>query len=234
MKLQSTICFVALIIFSNYAFVQPSHSADFETWADITTIYSISDRWRYDGTQGIRGLLSGDDFTQLFFRPSVRYQAKPWITVHGGIRFFWTGNDLKEDAFEIGPYQGIRFLWPNIGSYTISHYLRREQRMIWVTEGARDFDFSLRGRYQLGAQSPVYDILFKNGLFLKGSIEAFADIESPVFVDRLRYDLGAGTKVSEAWRVELHYFLQQERDSSGSSFSASEHVVRLRLYYSFN
>ncbi|MEX1350379.1 MAG: hypothetical protein AB1Z31_21905, partial [Desulfobacterales bacterium] len=32
------------------------------------------------------------------------------------------------------------------------------------------------------------------------------------FVNRIRYDLGAGTKVSDAWRVELHYVLQDGRE----------------------
>ena len=213
--------------------VRPAHGADFQTWSDIATIYKFADHWRYDGDQGIRGLLSNSDFTLLYFRPSVRYRAKSWFTIHGGIRFFQTFNDDEEDTFEIGPWQGLRFVWPSIGGYAISHYLRFEERMIWQTEGESDFDFTLRSRYQLGVKSPNFDILFKNGIYLMGSIEPFANIERPIFINRIRYDVGAGTQVSDAWRVQLHYLLQQGRRSASSAFSADDHAVRLRLFYTF-
>ena len=138
---------VILIILISIPFlVKNGESADFQTWSDIATIYKFADRWRYDGDQGIRGLLSDSDFTMLYFRPSVRYRFKPWLTVHGGIRFFKTFIDDGDDTFEIGPWQGLRFVWPMIGSYAISHYLRLEERMVWQTEGERDSDFTVRGR----------------------------------------------------------------------------------------
>jgi hypothetical protein len=57
------------------------------------------------------------------------------------------------------------------------------------------------------------------------------------FVNRIRYDVGAGTKVSDAWRVELHYVLQDGReieDLFQDLFSSEEHILRLRLFYTFN
>ena len=229
-----------LAIISIPALVQFGHGADFQTWSDIATIYKFSDRWRYDGDQGVRGVLSDSDFTLLYFRPSVRYRAKPWFTVHGGVRFFRTFFDDGDDTFEIGPWQGLRFVWPMIGSYAISHYLRLEERMVWQTEGERDSDFTVRGRYQLGVRSPNYDILVKNGIYLTGSVELFWNLENNIsdnVVNRIRYDVGAGTKVSDAWRVELHYVLQDGReieDLFQDLFSSEEHILRLRLFYSFN
>jgi hypothetical protein len=166
-----------LIIVSIPALVQVGNSSDFQTWSDIATIYKISDSWRYDGDQGVRGVLSQNDFTLLYFRPSVRYRAKSWFTAHGGIRFFKTFFEDEDDTFEIGPWLGLRFVWPKIGSYAVSHYFRLEERMIWQTEGEKDFDFNLRGRYQLGLRSPNYDILFKNGIYLMGTVELFRDSE---------------------------------------------------------
>jgi hypothetical protein len=229
-----------IIIISIPVLVKSGSSADFQTWSDIATIYKFADRWRYDGDQGIRGLLSDSDFTQLYFRPSVRYRFKPWFTVHGGIRFFKTFFDDGDDTFEIGPWQGLRFVWPKIGSYAISHYLRLEERMIWQTEGQRDNDFKVRGRYQFGVRSPNYDILVKNGIYLTGSVEMFWNLENYIsdnFVNRIRYDVGAGTKVSDAWRVELHYVLQDGKeieDIFQDLFSSEEHILRLRLFYTFN
>jgi hypothetical protein len=218
--------------------VKSVECADFQTWSDIATIYKFSDNWRYDGDQGIRGLLSQNDFTLLYFRPSVRYRAKPWFTAHGGIRFFKTFSDDEDNAFEIGPWQGLRFVWPKIGSYAVSHYFRLEERMIWQTEGDSDFDFNLRGRYQLGARSPNYDILFKNGIYLMGSVELFWNLEDNFFNNfgnRIRWDFGVGTKISAAWRVQLHYVLQDGRaiedDLFRDPFDSEEHILRLRLFY---
>jgi hypothetical protein len=232
---------VILIIFITIpALVKSGDGADFQTWSDIATIYKFADHWRYDGDQGVRGVLSDSDFTLVYFRPSVRYQAKPWFTVHGGIRFFKTFIDDDGDTFEIGPWQGLRFVWPMIGRYAISHYLRLEERMVWRTEGERDFDSTLRSRYQFGVRSPNYDILFKNGIYLSGSIELFWNLDesfSDNFVNRIRYDIGAGTKISDAWRVELRYVLQDGRAIEylfNDPFSSEEHILRLRLFYTFN
>ena len=228
------ISITVLIIISNPAMANFGHGADFQTWSDITTIYRFADRWRYDGDQGIRwGKLSDSDFTLLYIRPSVRYRVKPWFTVHGGIRFFQTFVDDEEDTFEIGPWQGLRFEWPKIGGYPITHYLRLEERMIWQTEGDNNSDFTVRSRYQLGSRSPNFDILFKNGIYLSGSIEPFADLERPLFINRIRYDIGLGTTFSDTWRVQLRYLLQQGRDSASDTFSTDEHILRLRFFYTF-
>ncbi len=208
-----------------------SDGADFQTWSDIATIYRFADGWRYDGDQGIRGVLSDSDFTLVYFRPSVRYRARDWFTVHGGVRFFKVFFDDEEDTFEIGPWQGLRFIGPKLGDYPVSHYFRLEERMTWETEGDRDFDFTVRARYQLGIRTPNYNILFKNGVYLLGSIEPFWDVERPMFVNRIRYDAGVGTRLSDAWRVQLHYHLQQGRGSASDAFTAQEHILRLRLFY---
>ena len=228
-----------IILISIPVLVRSGAGADFQTWSDIATIYKFSDRWRYDGDQGVRGVLSDSDFTLVYFRPSVRYRVKPWFTVHGGIRFFKTFIDDNDDTFEIGPWQGLRFVWPKIGSYAVSHYLRLEERMVWQTEGERDFDFTVRGRYQLGVRSPNYDILVKNGIYLTGSVELFWNLENQIsdrVLNRIRYDIGVGTEVSDAWRVELHYVLQDGReieDLFQDLFSSEEHILRLRLFYTF-
>ena len=230
-----------LIIISIPALVRSAHGADSQTWTDLTTIYEFSDRWRYDGDQGIRGLLSNYDFTLLYFRPSVRYQVKPWFTVHGGIRFFKTFSDDDYTASEIGPWQGLRFVGPKIGNYTISHYLRLEERMIWQTEGEGDFHFTLRARYQVGVRSPNFDILFKNGINLTTSLEFFWNPEESFtadFVNRTRLDFGVVTKISDVWSVKLHYIFQDGRAIEDNFFQdlfdAQEHILRLRLIYRYN
>ena len=68
---------------------EESDSAEFETWTDIATIYQFNDRLRYDGDYGIRSWLTTRGFRQIYFRPSVRYRAKPWLLLHGcPMRFY--------------------------------------------------------------------------------------------------------------------------------------------------
>ena len=90
----------------------------------------------------------------------------------------------------------------------------------------------------MGARSPNYDILFKNGIFLLGSVELFWNLEESIFdnfANRIRYDFGVGTKVTDAWRVQLHYILQDGRAIEDFSFrdpfDSEEHILRLRLFY---
>ena len=113
--------------------------------------------------------------------------------------------------------------------------------MVWQTQGDSKSDFTVRARYQLGARSPNYDIFFPNGIFWTGSVELFWNLDenfSDNFVNRIRYDVGVGTKVSDAWRVELHYLLQDGRAIEDELFrdplDSDEHILRLRLFYTFN
>jgi hypothetical protein len=113
--------------------------------------------------------------------------------------------------------------------------------MIWQTSGERESNFTMRARYQLGFKTPAFDILFKNGVYLTGSMEFFWNLQSTFsdnFVNRIRLDLGAGTKVSDRWHVQLHYLLQDGRGVNDSLFrdifDSEEHILRLRLTCRFN
>ena len=113
--------------------------------------------------------------------------------------------------------------------------------MFWLTSGESNFDFfTLRSRYQLGVTTPTYNVLFENGIYLNGTIELFWTLETSFLdnlVNRIRYDLGVGTKISDAWWVELHYVLQDGRmldQIFQNPFGSEEHILRLRLFYHFN
>jgi hypothetical protein len=58
------------------------------------------------------------------------------------------------------------------------------------------------------------------------------------FANRIRWDFGAGTQISNAWRVQLQCVLQDGRaiedDLFKDPFDSEEDILRLRLFYTFN
>jgi hypothetical protein len=225
------------ILIANPIVGRSEESPDAYIWLDVHTIYNFSDRWRYEGDYGYRPELNGDN-AELYVRPAVRYRVNPWFSLHGGIKIEEKTSNEAADTFEIRPWQGFQFHWPEIGGYTLSHYLRVGEYMTWQTQqGGSDFDFFIRARYRLGLKSPNYDILFKDGVYLTGSMEAFADLESPLsdmYINQLRFFAGPGINVSASWRIEVLLGLRQERSSRGVAFSTDEQILRLRIYYTFN
>ena len=52
--------------------------------------------------------------------------------------------------------------------------------------------------------------------------------------NRIRYDLGVGTNISKAWRIEVHGISQDGGEIDLDPFSSDEKILRVRLFYSFN
>ena len=79
------------------AAAQSREFSELHTWSDLATIYDFSDRFRYDGDYGLRGVISDPEWTLLYVRPSVRYRPRDWVTLHGGAGLFYNfldGDDL--------------------------------------------------------------------------------------------------------------------------------------------
>jgi hypothetical protein len=199
---------LSLIIFSMPTVVGAGDDTSDEFWGDITTIYNFENRWQYNGDQGYRTAFSGNKFHLFYFRPSFSYLVKPGVTLHGGVGFFKSVVTDDADIFELRPWQGLRFLWPHVKVWTISHFFRLEQRLLWLKKPVDDFNSTVRARYQLGVVSPTYNILFDNGIFLTGSVEYFWNMKDSFtdnFSDRIRSHVGVGSQVSDDWRVEFQY-----------------------------
>jgi hypothetical protein len=214
---------------------QYSESSYFETWTDIATIYNFSDRLRYDGDYGVRAALSTDDFTQVYLRPSVRYETLPWLRLHGGLGWFHTFFQDAEDADEIRPWLGIRFVGPRPGGWLIQNYFRLELRAFEFGGGSES---AWRGRWQLQVRSPDFRIASAEGFYALAFVEAFHTFDAEIqgfAAERLRLNLGAGKTLSRAWRVELNGMYQKGRVEEGlTGFDLDEGILRLRLFYSFN
>jgi hypothetical protein len=209
---------------------------EFHTWSDFATIYNFSERFRYDGDYGLRGVLTDSDWSLLYLRPSVRYRARPWLTLHGGAALFYNffpGEDLPE----IRPWVGARFVGPHPGGFTISNYFRLEYRAFYL-KSKSEWEAGLRGRWQVQATSPRFAIGSAEEFYGLASIEPFFEIGSSVagsFGDRFRINAGVGRQFNNGLRVELNYLFHKIRlpDESGE-LEQDDHVLRLRFFYSFN
>ena len=208
----------------------------FHTWTDVATIYNFSDQFRYDGDYGLRGLLTDKNWTLLYLRPSVRYRAKPWMTLHGGAALFYNFFP-EEDLPELRPWVGARFVGPRPGGFTISNYLRLELRAFYL-KGKSEWDAGLRFRWQLQVVSPRFRIGSLEEFYGLASIEPFIDGSSGIegtFGDRFRYNMGIGKQVTPGLRIDLNYLFHRVRvTDAGGDLTLDDHVIRLRFFYSFN
>lgn len=216
---------------------QDSRFSEFHAWTDLTTIYNFSGYFRYDGDYGVRGVLTGDNWTLAYARPSVRYEIQSWLLLHGGAALFHNFFKDDEDLPEIRPWAGLRFLWPQTRGFIFSHYFRLELRMFYL-ESDDEWSSVWRGRYQLQVRSPHFNIGAVKKIYLLTSFEIFEDLSSSLndaFGDRFRYNIGIGNWITRNLTVELNYLFHkiaigEHRDN----FNLDDHVIRLRFFYNID
>jgi hypothetical protein len=216
---------------------QDSPFEEFHTWSDIATIYKFSDRFRYDGDYGIRGLLTDGNWTLVYLRPSVRYKARAWLTLHGGAALFYNFFKDLEDLPELRPWLGLRLVGPRPGGFVISNYFRLELRAFYLKTDS-EWEVGWRGRWQVQVVTPRFRIGSADGFYALTSIEPFFEIGSSIagaFGDRYRFNIGIGKQVSRGLRIDLNYLFHSIRlIEEDGSLEADDHVVRLRFFQSFN
>ncbi len=214
---------------------EQSDSAEFETWTDIATIYKFNERLRYDGDYGIRFLFTTRGFWQLYLRPSVRYDAKPWLRLHGGAAWFHTNIDDAGDVNELRPWIGLRLVGPKPGGFAFSNYFRVEMRS-FKGGSIRDWRTIGRARYQLQVTSPRFKIAGSEGFYALSFFEVFKDFGGSIdglFLSQFRFDVGMGKQINRGLRLELNY-LYQKVGIEGTGLEPSDHILRVRLFYGFN
>jgi len=219
------------------AISQPFEFNEFHTWTDVATIYKFSNAFRYDGDYGLRGVLSDDDWSLLYLRPSVRYRTHPWLTLHGGMALFYNFLKFDDDIPELRPWVGARFVGPRPRGWIISNYLRLEYRAFYI-DSTKTWDTVWRGRWQLQVRTPDFSIRSAENFYALASLEPFNNFGTSIggtLVDRIRTNIGMGKRVTPALRMDLNYLFHRIRVSDDSQeFDVDDHVLRLRFFYHFN
>jgi len=227
---------VSVLLGAVPALAQERQFDEFHTWTDLATIKNFNEHFRYDGDYGVRGLLTDGDWTLVYLRPSVRYRVKPWMTLHGGAALFYNFFD-GDDLPELRPWIGVRFPYRLSSGWVISNYFRVEYRAFYLKRES-NWDGSFRGRWQLQATSPRFEIGSAQDFYGLVSVEPFFDFSSgrdDTFGDRFRLNLGIGRQFNGQLRAELNYMFHKVRlPEEDGRLDIDDHVVRLRFFYSIN
>ena len=214
---------------------------DFQTWADIRTVYNFTDAFAYDGDQGTRGILSAEDWNLLYFRPSVKYKSTKHLSLRGGVGLFFLFQEIN--STELRPWQGAQVFWQVLNELRFDQYVRLEQRFVDLRStdtgartGARTgYQFALRLRYRVRARSRPQPLLgIPTPTFGMIAYEFFFNLESIIPDSEFKMDrfyAGVGNDVSSKWTVQLHYIYIRLRGDDRVGINATDHVLRMRLAY---
>ncbi len=192
------ICFYASLLWSNVAEAQDEN--DFQTWTDFTTFMFVSNRSAVGGDVGIRGLVSSKGWTQLYIRPTYRFQYNI-LDLAGGVALIHTNNKEFSNITELRLFQQATVHWPTTHLLKFSHRVRFEQRFFHYSdpsEGDPEDDFSSRFRYQLMIRSRDFNI-FNQKFYFKTAAEFFQKDNSgnETFVNRSRLILAIGQRFTQ-------------------------------------
>ena len=226
---------ILLILSINIVLAQDT-DADFQSWIDYTPIIRINKKIDYTGDMGLRGVLSGNEWTKIYANPQIRFWFRPKLTLHGGVALHYTIEEQVSNQFEIRPWQGVELFWPQILNASTTHYIRLEERFSIYTQESRS-DFALRLRYRFQIKSANLTIKAINqSFYLLLSLELFVNLGRAIeekYVDRNRLLLGVGHEFHRNWRWEVHYINQGSRRGSEEGIKTSDHILRIRVKTTF-
>jgi hypothetical protein len=210
--------------------------SDFQSWIDYTPIFTINEKTEYTGDMGIRGVLSGNEWSKIYANPQIRFRFRPRLSFHGGVALHYTVEELESNQFEIRPWQGIELFWPQILNASTTHYIRLEERFsIYTQESSSDFALRLRYRFQIKTANLTIKAI-NQSFFLLFSLELFGNIGKAIeekYVSRTRLLFGIGHQFHQSWRWEVHYVNQGSRRGSEEGIKTSDHILRIRVKTNF-
>jgi hypothetical protein len=211
---------------------------DFQTWFDFNYTYITSPKWTFGGDGGTRGILTSDEFTTIYLRPSASYKVNKDVSLTATVAGFQTFRSSGFDLFEFRLAQQVQATWPRLDRMYFTHRLRNEERFYIENQleeaPENDSNFENRLRYRLGIESNYFNLTSKIGnVKLLGGIEYFETFRSRTdsrgFNDS-RLSAGYGQLLTKGWSYSLIFIWQRSRDVLGGEFATDQYVLRLRVY----
>lgn len=100
------------------------------------------------GNIGIEKDFRSNDWVEYYTKPSIAYALDGNWGLHGGLGFYYTDYRTEDNNFEIRPFLGISHFTTLTEKWSLSSYLRAEDRFQYDTN-TRDKEETLRLRLRL-------------------------------------------------------------------------------------
>ena len=163
--------------------------------------------------------------------PGFIYAPKrDWLQFTVGLGSLYTWNEHKADTLQLRPFGGVKFLVPNHWEWHIYNYTRCE---FLDTQSQESFDWTSnnRVRSRFGLEIPL---VFRDRAWKPKSWYVFADVE-PIYrfdhdeIDPLYVRAGVGYILSPRASLELIYYDEFTRPTTGSSLHQYDNIIQLNL-----
>jgi hypothetical protein len=198
-------------------YIAAAQSSDFGNWLIYIGNKKVNSKWNIHNEVQYRNYDAIGDLEQLLLRTGVGYNLSEnnhnLLLGYGYIisQNYIANTQEKTDVNEHRIFQQFTSK-QNIGSVSLSHRYRFEQRFV-------EADFKMRLRYFLGLKIPlVKNEALPPKLYVSAYNEVFLNTESEVF-DRNRVYLGLGYQLHKNARIEAGYMNQLFENSSRDQFN---------------
>jgi hypothetical protein len=210
----------------------------FLTWLDFNYSYISSSKWTFGGDGGTRGIVTSDDFTTIYLRPTVGYKVNKNIRLTAAVAGFQTFRADGFDLFELRLAQEVQATWPRLKRLNFTHRLRNEERFYFEDQfeeqPTNDSNFENRLRYRLGVETNYFNVTSKIGnVKLLAGAEYFETFQSRTDSENIndsRLSAGYSQLMQKGWSYSLIFIWQRSRDVFGDEFTTDQFVLRLRVY----
>jgi len=108
-------------------FAQSGQDISKQLWIDFNPDYSLNPESKIYGDIGVRRELENRDWWRLVVRPAYRTWLGGRFYLSAGLGNFFTFNKIIDNRWEIRPFQGLQFNWPQWQT-PLNHYIRLEER----------------------------------------------------------------------------------------------------------
>ena len=208
---------VALTCVLMLPYISTAQSSDFGNWLIYIGNKKVNSKWNIHNEVQYRNYDAIGDLEQLLLRTGLGYNLSEnnhnLLLGYGYIlsQNYIADTQKKMDVNEHRIFQQFTSK-QNIGSVSLSHRYRFEQRFV-------ESDFKMRLRYFLAFKVPIIKTeTSPSKLYLSAYNEVFLNTESDVF-DRNRVYGGLGFQLNNNVRIEAGYMSQLFENSSRDQFN---------------
>jgi hypothetical protein len=214
---KSNLFMVALTCALMLPYISTAQSSDFGNWLIYIGNKKVNSKWNIHNEVQYRNYDAIGDLEQLLLRTGLGYNLSEnnhnLLLGYGYIlsQNYIADTQNKMDVNEHRIFQQFTSK-QNIGSVSLSHRYRFEQRFV-------ESDFKMRLRYFLAFKVPIIKTeTSPSKLYLSAYNEVFLNTQSDVF-DRNRVYGGLGFQLNKNVRIEAGYMSQLFENSSRDQFN---------------